>query len=210
MNKQYLFLLKTKPYKCEKCGISSWQNEAITLEIHHIDGNHLNNELNNLQLLCPNCHSQTKNYCKTKVNKKISDEEIILLVEHSNSIRELLLKAGLSTSGANYNRIRNILSKNNITKFNKNFKENFCIDCGQPIYINATRCVECNKKYQQLQSQIIDRNLLKQKIRKQPFTQIGAEYLVSDNTIRKWCKKYNLPSTKKEINSYSDTDWELI
>lgn len=38
-------------------------DKPITLQLHHIDGNPTNNSLNNLQLLCPNCHSQTENYC---------------------------------------------------------------------------------------------------------------------------------------------------
>lgn len=57
--------------KCEMCGISNWQNKPITLQIHHKDGNPRNNDFSNLQILCPNCHSQTDNYCsknrKTKV-----------------------------------------------------------------------------------------------------------------------------------------------
>lgn len=43
--------------KCELCGISEWQGKKIVLEVHHKDGNHYNNTINNLQLLCPNCHS---------------------------------------------------------------------------------------------------------------------------------------------------------
>ena len=49
--------------KCAICGISNWLDKPITLQLHHIDGNPTNNNLNNLQLLCPNCHSQTENYC---------------------------------------------------------------------------------------------------------------------------------------------------
>ena len=207
MNEKYLFLLKEKPYKCEKCGISQWQNESITLEVHHIDENHNNDDINNLQLLCPNCHSQTKNYCRTKVNRTVSDEELLQLVNNSKSIRELLLSAGLSTSGANYKRIRNLLNNNNITKFNKKFAENYCIDCGCPICIEAIRCVNCNKKNRQKQSAIPDRNTLKNKIRTKSFVQIGKEFFVSDNAVRKWCKKYNLPYTKTEIKKYSDEQW---
>lgn len=51
--------------KCAICGISMWQDKHITLQLHHIDGNNENNSLENLQLLCPNCHSQTDNYCGT-------------------------------------------------------------------------------------------------------------------------------------------------
>ncbi|MDE5888957.1 MAG: hypothetical protein K2H20_02950, partial [Bacilli bacterium] len=53
-----------KEYKCECCGITEWQGEEITLELHHINGNHYDNRLENLQLLCPNCHSQTDSYRK--------------------------------------------------------------------------------------------------------------------------------------------------
>ena len=52
-----------KEYKCECCGLTEWMGKPIVLQLHHIDGNHDNNNLENLQLLCPNCHSQTENYC---------------------------------------------------------------------------------------------------------------------------------------------------
>ena len=47
-------------------------------------------------------------------------------------------------------------------------------------------------------------------IRSKPFTQIGKQFGVTDNTIRKWCDVENLPRTKQEINSYSDIEWENI
>lgn len=56
-------------HKCSQCGITSWNNEPITMQIHHIDGNNKNNELANLKMLCPNCHSQTDNFAGR--NRKI-------------------------------------------------------------------------------------------------------------------------------------------
>lgn len=50
-------------YKCAICGLSMWRGKPIVLQLHHIDGDNHNNSLENLQLLCPNCHSQTDNYC---------------------------------------------------------------------------------------------------------------------------------------------------
>jgi 5-methylcytosine-specific restriction endonuclease McrA len=51
-----------KEMKCEICGITEWLNKPISLQLHHKDGNGTNNELSNLQILCPNCHSQTDSY----------------------------------------------------------------------------------------------------------------------------------------------------
>ena len=47
-------------------------------------------------------------------------------------------------------------------------------------------------------------------IRKESFLSIGKKYGVSDSSIRKWCKKMNLPSKKSEINQYSDLEWEEL
>lgn len=46
-----------KPNHCELCGISTWHGVLLPLELHHKDGNHYNNQLENLEILCPNCHS---------------------------------------------------------------------------------------------------------------------------------------------------------
>lgn len=54
---------------CEICKCSSWQGKHLNLELHHADGNRQNHKLSNLQMLCPNCHSQTDTF-RAK-NKKI-------------------------------------------------------------------------------------------------------------------------------------------
>ena len=52
-----------KENRCEVCGITEWQGKLIVCQLHHKDGNNQNNNLDNLQILCPNCHSQTESYC---------------------------------------------------------------------------------------------------------------------------------------------------
>jgi len=47
-------------------------------------------------------------------------------------------------------------------------------------------------------------------IRTESFLSIGKRFEVSDNAIRKWCVRYNLPKTKKEILNFSDEEWKLI
>ena len=48
---------------CTNCGITEWQDLPINLHLDHIDGNCSNHKLENLRLLCPNCHSQTDTWC---------------------------------------------------------------------------------------------------------------------------------------------------
>ena len=50
------------PYRCGQCGISKWNGAIIGLELHHKNGDPCDNKKENLQLLCPNCHTQTPNY----------------------------------------------------------------------------------------------------------------------------------------------------
>ena len=59
-----------KENRCEECGISQWRNRDLSLALHHINGDGNDNRLENLQLLCPNCHSQTPNYGAKKRRRK--------------------------------------------------------------------------------------------------------------------------------------------
>ena len=71
-NKLRLKLLREglKQYECEGCGFSSWRGQPIPLEVHHKNGDKTNNELDNLQLLCPNCHALTSTYRGRNIKKK--------------------------------------------------------------------------------------------------------------------------------------------
>lgn len=74
------YLLQKYDNKCQKCG---WgEINPITgkcpLEIHHVDGNRSNNKLDNLELLCPNCHSLTSNYCYLNSKKYKMSQNLIL------------------------------------------------------------------------------------------------------------------------------------
>lgn len=51
-----------KASRCERCGLVDWQGDRITLALHHVNGVRDDNRLENLQLLCPNCHSQTDTF----------------------------------------------------------------------------------------------------------------------------------------------------
>lgn len=73
-------LITLRGRKCEKCGLEEWLGQPITLEIHHKDGDRTNNTLENLQLLCPNCHSYTPNWRgrgRKKSQTRALEEEIL-------------------------------------------------------------------------------------------------------------------------------------
>lgn len=73
-----------KEHKCEICGRTEWLGQPIPLELDHIDGDHSNNKLENLRVLCPNCHACSDHYCGRntgrykKAQKKEKIKKIIM------------------------------------------------------------------------------------------------------------------------------------
>ena len=57
-----LFKEGIKTHKCEKCGRTEWEGEPIPLELHHINGVYDDNRIENIKMLCPNCHALTENF----------------------------------------------------------------------------------------------------------------------------------------------------
>ena len=55
---------------CEICGIYEWNGKPLNLELHHKDGNSKNHKLDNLILICPNCHSQTDTFRAKNIKYK--------------------------------------------------------------------------------------------------------------------------------------------
>ena len=101
--------------KCSKCGLSEWNNVKLPLELHHKDGNRNNNSRDNLELLCPNCHSITDNWRGRNKNntgkKKISDNDLLKAVKNTPTIRQALLSVGLAAKGNNYLRVKKLIEE---------------------------------------------------------------------------------------------------
>lgn len=107
-------LIALRGHKCENCGLTEWLGQKINLEVHHINGDRTDNRLENLQLLCPNCHSYTPTFTK-KGDKRIkSEEEFVQALKDAPSIRQALLHLDLSAKGANYDRAWELIDKYNI------------------------------------------------------------------------------------------------
>ena len=61
-----------KQRQCECCGNTEWLGQPIPLELHHINAIRDDQRLENLQLLCPNCHALTDNYRGKNKGKECS------------------------------------------------------------------------------------------------------------------------------------------
>lgn len=51
-----------KEHKCESCGLTEWLGDPIPLEVDHVNGDPRDHRLENLKILCPNCHAKTDTY----------------------------------------------------------------------------------------------------------------------------------------------------
>lgn len=69
--KQRLLREGLKHNSCETCGIVDWCGKPISFHLDHINGDNRDNRLDNLRVVCPNCHAQTPTYCGKNWGKKI-------------------------------------------------------------------------------------------------------------------------------------------
>jgi hypothetical protein len=60
--KRRLLRAGIKDYCCEECGLTQWRDKPLPLQLHHVNGDPLDHRVENLLLLCANCHSQTDNW----------------------------------------------------------------------------------------------------------------------------------------------------
>lgn len=65
-----------KPRRCECCGRTEWMGKPIALELHHINGVKDDLRIENLQILCPNCHAFTDNYRGKNIGMSAQEETL--------------------------------------------------------------------------------------------------------------------------------------
>lgn len=183
-----------KDAKCEICGYS----EAI--ELHHINGNPTDNRLENLQVLCPNCHAKTDNYrVKNSIQgRTIQDPKTLYLTEEEIKQREIERKA--KKCGKTVEQYLEDKAKGK-----RRLEDKTCPVCGKifrPSDATQKYCSQecykedCKGNRPPLLQLIQDFKELKS------FVRVGVKYGVSDNAVRKWCKLYGIPTIAKEIKEF--------
>lgn len=172
--KQRLLKHNIKEHKCEKCGRTHWNDDIIPLELHHVNGDRFDNRLENLQLLCPNCHSQTDNFCGKNILK-----------EKKKYTCRCCGKEFFCGEGS--------------SKYSRLYCSEECRDTFSGMPNQYVKRTESNKTILAINIKISKEQLLEDYKELGSFVKIGEKYNVSDNTIKKWFKKYNLPCKSIEI-----------
>lgn len=152
------------PNKCE-CGIENeWRGIPISLQLEHKNGISNDNRLENLCFLCPNCHSQTKTFAGKKTKKLYKEYDT---VEFKNDCKILPIKL--------------LKEKYKIHTFKsmKKICEILNINC--PKQFRPRKVVN-----------IPNKETLKLLIESTSAENIGKQYGISGNAIKKWCNKYGI------------------
>lgn len=218
------YLIYENNNKCESCGIKEWKNIKIPIEINHINGDNTDHSRENLECLCPNCHSITKNWRgrnKAKKRLKISNKELLkILLKNDWNFRKSLIEIGLTPKGGNYKRCHQIKREYdeigfvvseinlmpNINKeefediFNK-FETYSEISNFFGISLNTTKRKTKEFGLKKVKKIICpDKDVLLSNFNElKTFTSVGRKYGVSDNAVRKWCKKYEILDVCRNI-----------
>ena len=145
-----------------------------------------------------------------KIGRYLNKGEVVHHLDgnrSNNCIDNLLVFADKSDHSAFHQVLEYYLDESGIAHCDKN--KYFCSICSEPVSRKGCKCPRCSKIAQRTVERP-NREELKNLIRTSSFVQIGKQYNVSCNAIRKWCKLEGLPFRKRDIKTYSNTEWNNI
>lgn len=206
--------------KCSSCEISTWISTVnggievpLTLQVDHINGINNDNRLENLRVLCPNCHAMTDTFCAKNMKRartfttcniccsSIKDGE----KRCEECSKNYLIKSKFSSFPwpDNESLLKNIYGLTN-------FKAAQKIGCSVQGLLDHLRKRGLLEQFRKSRVttpivEIPNKKELLDKLHKHTFTELSRYYNVSRTTVRNWCRKYdttvkyNRDSTKKIV-----------
>jgi len=155
-------------YKCHECGLGDcWNNKKISLVLDHINGISNDHRLENLRILCPNCHSQTDNFGSKNRSYKIIKDDAKNIPNDIKLVKKTI------------NKICDYCKKDFQTKQNKKYCSTECDGLQKRKVIRPTK------------------EELELLLWSKPTTHIASIYNVSDKAVAKWAKTYGIEKPER-------------
>lgn len=207
--KQRLIKEKLLEYKCYICNNNGfWQNQKLTLQLDHINGIRDDNRIENLRILCPNCHTQTDTYCGKKLIIKTKEKNCKKCGNKFFSKKKI----------CNDCIEKNLKFYNTVT--NKPGYLNICINegCFRTTWIKDSYCSTCkiyDPNYKKRQSNIKwpPKEELEKLVWEKPVTSLAKDLKVSEGVLRKHCKRLQIKKPgkgywqKRDSEKYLKNNW---
>ena len=190
--------------KCKECGLDPvWNHKKLTLQIEHINGNRKDNRIENLSLLCPNCHSQTETF--TGKNKKLGKSDVVKKICSCGKLLRARNNSGFCTlcrtkNGIKIIRKRRIIFAPNLEELKELVKTISLVKLANKYGVNEKIILRfCrengilipNKSCLQRRFEV-QKEELERLVKEKSMLEVGRMFGVSDNAIRKRCKRMGI------------------
>lgn len=179
--------------KCSECGLEKeWNGKPIVLHLDHVNGVNNDNRIENLRMICPNCHSQTSTYCGRKKKNNFFAQKSPKRQGYCKACQKIFT---LSRPEQQLCSIKCSCMWRNEKRKAEIAISRRCLNCNK-LFLGPDPQKFCSQECFKVKSRKVIRpskEELETKITaKIPWTHLAKDYGVSDNAVRKWAKTYGI------------------